>query len=58
MIENLITLFLFGVFILVAFRMGYMAGQAKETLIKVKELPEPVAMSDDYIDEEWAEEDE
>lgn len=56
MLENLLTILMFGIFLMAAFRMGYMAGKAHETLIVNKQLPDPVPMGEDYIDEEWAEE--
>jgi len=53
--ELLILVPVFGVFVLLAFRMGYNAGKAKETLVKVENIPEPVEI-EDYIDEEFAKE--
>jgi len=54
--EILVLFALFGIFIIVAYQMGYRAGQAKETLINFKEVPSPVDI-DLFMDEDWAKED-
>ena len=56
--ELIILIPVFGAFILLAFRMGYQAGKAKETLVKMENMPEPVEIQEfDFIDEEMAKED-
>ena len=49
--QVLILLFFFGIFLLLAFYMGYNAGLKKEHLIKEKELPEPINFAEEDEEE-------
>jgi len=50
--QVIITMLIFGSFIIFSFYLGYNAGLKKDNLLKEKDLPEPVNMFSDYEDEE------